>query len=101
MNDYYVYILKCSDGSFYVGITNDLERRVGEHQYGWNPACYTHERRPVRLVYSERFSEVDAAIAWEKRIKGWSRKKKIALIMGDFEKIHEVDREQHGRSVSS
>ncbi len=105
MNRYYVYILKCSDGSFYVGITNDLERRTGEHEYGWNPTCYTHERRPVRLVYSSEFTNVNEAIAWEKRVKSWSRQKKIALIMGDFEKIHETvtneRRRRRRRNVSS
>ena len=99
MNRYYVYILKCSDGLFYVGITNDLERRIGEHQFGWDPSSYTHERRPVKLVYQEYFANLDEAIAWEKRVKGWTRKKKIALIMGDFEKIHELG--QRRRPLSS
>ncbi len=89
MKRYYVYMLKCSDGSFYTGITNDVERRVAQHQSGWDRTSYTHERRPVKLVYQDDFANVDEAIAWEKQIKRWSRKKKIALILGDFEKIHE------------
>ena len=71
-----------------------MERRVGEHQRGWNPSANTHERRPVKLVYSDHFATVDDAIAWEKRIKGWSREKKIALILGDFEKIHELHKRE-------
>ncbi len=62
------------------GITNDVERRVGEHNTAWDPNSYTHERRPVALVYSEHFTNVDEAIRWEKQIKKWSRLKKIALI---------------------
>ncbi len=58
MNVYYVYILSCADGSFYTGITNDLERRVGEHAFGINPNCYTFERRPLKLVYSADFADV-------------------------------------------
>ncbi len=80
----YVYMLECNDGSFYIGITNDLERRVGEHNVGWDPSSYTHERRPVTLVYSEHFSNVDEAIRWEKQIKKWSRLKKMALVRGDW-----------------
>ncbi len=89
MKTYFVYILKCSDGSFYIGVTNDLDRRLVEHELGLLPGAFTHERRPVRLVYRETFFDIEHAIAWEKRVKGWSRKKKIALIMGDAEKIHE------------
>lgn len=87
MKSYYVYILKCSDGSYYTGVTNNLERRLAEHQSGAVPGSYTHVRRPVDLVFYEEFNEVNNAILMEKRIKGWSRKKKEALINEDFEEL--------------
>jgi putative endonuclease len=89
---YYVYMLLCADNSYYIGVTNNLERRVGEHQSGWNPACYTHERRPVRLVYSTDFQRIEQAISWEKQIKGWSRSKKAALVAGDWQRIKSLAR---------
>ncbi len=98
MKRYYVYMLQCAGGSFYVGITNDLERRIGEHDVGWNPACYTHERRPVRLVYVEDFANVDEAIRWEKQIKKWNRLKKIALANGDWDGVRLFG---HGRPSTS
>lgn len=84
MKDYFVYILKCFDESYYTGVTNDLERRIGEHHSGTIKG-YTTNRLPVRLVYSERFSDINQAIKVEKQIKGWNRKKKEALIAGDFD----------------
>jgi len=84
---YYVYMLRCADGSFYVGVTSDLERRVGEHAFGSDPTSYTFERRPVELVHSSDFHDVDDAIRWEKQLKGWSRRKKIALIANDWATI--------------
>jgi putative endonuclease len=83
----YVYILKCSDDSYYVGVTNNIETRVNQHNSGTNPGAYTYKRRPVHLVFYEGFLNPNAAIAFEKKIKGWSRKKKEALISGDFEKL--------------
>ena len=84
MKDYFVYILKCSDDSYYTGVTNDLERRINEHQTGIIKG-YSSSRLPVRLVYSERFSDIDQAIKVEKQIKGWNRKKKEALITENFD----------------
>lgn len=86
----YVYILKCSDGSYYTGITNDSERRFHEHQQGENPTCYTFSRRPVELVYLEQFQYYHQAIAWEKQIKGWTRAKKKALIQNNWQKLKEL-----------
>ncbi len=83
MKTYYVYMLLCADGSFYVGVTNDLELRFGQHQFGLDPRCYTFKRRPLKLVNSSDFRNVDDAIAWEKHLKGWSRAKKRALIASD------------------
>ena len=83
----YVYILECSDRSFYTGVTNDIDRRVEEHQSGENKEAYSYSRRPVKLVYSEFFIDPTDAINFEKQIKGWTRKKKIALINGDFKTL--------------
>ncbi len=90
MKTYYVYMLLCADGSFYVGITSDLETRVGQHQFGFDPSCYTFSRRPVKLVHSSDFRNVDDAIAWEKQLKGWSRAKKSALVANDWSRIHDL-----------
>ncbi len=80
----YVYILRCSDDSFYTGVTNNLELRLEQHQQGINPGYYTFSRRPVKLVYHVMISDPTDAIRLEKRLKGWSRAKKIALIEGKF-----------------
>jgi putative endonuclease len=79
---YSVYILVCSDNSFYTGMTNDLARRKQEHDDGINEGSYTSNRRPVKLVWIEEHKYVNNAIEREKQIKGWSRAKKIALIEG-------------------
>ena len=79
MKNYFVYILKCSDDSYYTGVTNNLEKRINEHQSGIIKG-YTSKKLPVKLVFSERFNDVTQAIKFEKQIKGWSRKKKEALI---------------------
>jgi putative endonuclease len=77
---YYVYILKCSDESYYTGVTNNLERRLNEHQYGVNEGSYTYFRRPVELKFFEEFKYINQAIEIEKKIKKWSKGKKKALI---------------------
>jgi len=87
MREYCVYILRCHDGTFYTGLTSDYEERLHQHQSGVFPGCYTYKRRPVELVYLAEFCEVDEAIAWEHRVKRWSRKKKEALIAGEWEKL--------------
>ena len=82
-----VYIVKCSDGSFYTGITHrTVEERVSEHNSGTYRG-YTFLRRPVELVYSCDFDRSDEAISWERQIKGWSRAKKLAVIRGDFDAL--------------
>lgn len=84
---YFVYILLCADGSYYTGMTNSLDRRIAEHENGIDPACYTFTRRPVVLKYCIDYQYVNDAIRREKQIKGWSRKKKEALIKGDFDEL--------------
>ncbi len=76
---HYVYILKCSDNSFYTGITWNLNKRLTEHNSG-SGCAFTKARRPVKLVYSEQFDDIKNAAKREKEIKGWSRKKKKVLI---------------------
>jgi putative endonuclease len=97
MKIYWVYMLRCADNSLYVGITNNLELRVGQHQLGVDRGCYTFERRPVTLVHSSDFSNVDDAIRWEKQLKGWSRAKKLALIDGDWKTVSHLARNALGR----
>jgi len=81
----HTYILECADGSFYVGSTWDLERRLWEHNEGLGSA-YTRlrRRRPVRLAWSAYFDRIDDAFAFEKRVQGWSRRKRVALIEGRY-----------------
>lgn len=88
----YVYIVECSDDSFYTGITNNLERRIAEHNDGENPKSYTFSRRPVKLVYFEDHSDPYFAYDRERQIKGWLRKKKIAMIKGEWEKLPELSK---------
>ncbi len=79
-----VYILRCSDGAYYVGLTRlSVEKRVAEHNAG-KFGGYTTSRRPVSLVFSETFERTTDAISVERKLKGWSRAKKEALIAGDF-----------------
>jgi putative endonuclease len=87
MKTYYVYIVLCSDGSYYTGVTNNIEVRLAQHNQGTDEACYTYSRRPVNLKYYEPFNNIKQAIAREKQIKGWSRRKKQALILQDWDKL--------------
>jgi putative endonuclease len=84
MKQYFVYILLCSDNSYYTGVTNNLERRLIDHQTGLHPKAYTFKRRPVKMVFHEMFYDVNQAIAFEKQVKGWRRAKKEAIINGDW-----------------
>ncbi len=87
MKFYYVYMLRCRDNSFYTGVTNNVDIRVDQHNAGINPDSYTYSRRPVILAYVQEFMDPLQAIAFEKRLKKWSRAKKEALIRGDFDMI--------------
>ena len=98
---YIVYIVECKDWSYYIGITNDLEKRLLEHNKGQDENSYTHSRRPVELKYFETFSDVNQAIAREKQIKGWSRKKKQALIAENFDKLKELSKSKSGKKDSN
>lgn len=91
MKDYFVYILECSDKSYYTGVTSNLNKRVQEHNSGLLKG-YTSSRLPVKLIYSNRFTNIGDAIKAEKQIKGWSRVKKLALTNGDFDKLVELSK---------
>jgi len=89
----FVYMLHCADDSFYVGSAtgDDLDKRIAEHQTGAYPG-YTRSRRPVELMWSEHFDRITDAIAVERKLKGWSRAKKSALIKGDWPRVRELSR---------
>ena len=91
MKKSYVYILLCSDNSYYTGVTNDIARRLEEHNNS-NSISYTSIRRPLKLEYCQEFNDIKQAIALEKQIKGWSRKKKQALINDDWESLKLLSR---------
>ena len=90
MKSMYVYILQCADDSFYVGVTNNVGRRFIEHSAGIHVEAYTFSRRPLKLVFCKQFDSPMTAIKYEKQLKGWTKAKKIALINGDFELLHEL-----------
>jgi putative endonuclease len=99
---FWTYMLHCAGGVFYVGHTDNLERRIAQHETG-EIAGFTHDRLPVKLVWSESFPQRIDALTMERRIKGWSRAKKMALIRGDWEDIARLAREKGkgGPSTSS
>lgn len=101
MKKYYVYILKCNDNSFYTGVTNNLERRVIEHSLGENKKAYTYSRRPLELVWQEMFQYINEAIQREKQLKGWSRKKKEALVNSNFKELVKLSKNKQRSSTSS
>ena len=87
MKQYYVYILKCADKSYYTGITNNIERRLIEHKSGTQKDSYTYTRRPIKLVFCTDFLDPNQAIAFEKQVKGWTRAKKEAIINDEWDKL--------------
>ncbi len=89
MSKGYMYILECSDGTYYTGSTKYLEKRLKQHQAG-EGANYTAKRLPVKLIYYEEFDRIDHAFYREKQIQGWSRKKKQALIKGEGELLSKL-----------
>lgn len=89
MLEAFVYILKCSDGSFYVGSTTNLDKRLSQHKSG-KGANYTQGRLPVQLVYFEVYDRIDTAFYREQQIKKWSRGKKQALIDKNYDLLHEL-----------
>ena len=92
MKFYYVYILLCSDNSYYTGITNDIEKRVSEHQSKRSRDSYTASRLPVKLVWNLKCDNPIDAIKVEKQIKGWKKKKKEALINENWQDLVQLSK---------
>ena len=91
MKPFYTYILQCADRSYYTGHTDDLEKRIAQHQTG-TIRGYTYERRPVELMWVQEFTTRDEALSAEVRVKNWSRAKKEAYMRGDFELLSALAR---------
>ncbi|WP_119389127.1 GIY-YIG nuclease family protein [Taklimakanibacter lacteus] len=96
----WVYILHCADGTYYTGMTRaeEPDQRLSEHQMKLSPSAFTASRLPVRLVYSEHFVLIADAIFAERKIKGWSRAKKEALIRGDWDLIQVLSKRSGGKA---
>ncbi|HLC82511.1 MAG TPA: GIY-YIG nuclease family protein [Bacteroidia bacterium] len=104
MKTMYVYILKCSDDSFYIGVTNDLEMRFEQHIQGINRNCYTFSRRPLEIVFYELFNDPLSAIAFEKKLKGWSKVKKQALVEKNWDRLKVLSickNDSHSKNATS
>jgi len=90
-NHFYLYILKCINGAYYVGHTDNIDQRMSENNLGLIGNCYTKNKRPVELVFLQDFPTRDAAFHAERQVKGWSRKKKEAFMEGNWDKIRELN----------
>ncbi len=88
----WVYILRCSDDSYYTGVTSNIEQRLDQHFHG--KIGYTAKRKPFEYLWSEEFANIDDAIAFEKQVKGWSRAKKEALMRGDWAEVQRLARKK-------
>lgn len=91
---FWVYILRCGDNSYYTGHTNNLEERIAKHQAD-EVEGYTSTRLPVSLLFSEEFPTREEALACERQIKGWNRRKKEALMRGDWVEVSQLARRGH------
>ena len=97
---FWVYILRCADNSYYTGHTDNLEERIAKHKTGEIDEGYTSARLPVRLVFSEQFPTREEALTCERQIKGWGRKKKEALMRGDWAELSRLARRGHSSRAS-
>jgi|SRR3989344_7372089 len=97
---YFVYILRCSDKSYYTGVTNNIQKRVYEHSSGLIKG-YTFKRLPIQLVYFQEFLKIIDAISYEKQLKGWRRDKKEALIEGDIKRLKKLSKSYFNHPSSS
>ncbi len=97
---FWVYLLRCRDGSYYTGHTDDIEKRLAEHDQGIG-SDGTCRRRPVTLVWCETVPTREEALAFERRVKNWSRAKKEALIAGDWNRVGHYARPPHERPSTS
>jgi putative endonuclease len=98
---YFVYIIRCSDKSYYVGFTNNISQRIIEHNDGINSFSYTFSRRPVELMFYQEFTNVNDAIIFEKKLKGWSRAKKEALINNQLDILPLLSKNKKDSSTGS
>ena len=101
---FWVYRLRCADNSYYTGHTDNLEKRIVEHQTG-AIECYTSTRLPVTLVFADEFPTREEALVHERQIKGWSRSKKEAMMRGDWAEVSRLARKKRpstssGRTVN-
>ncbi|RIV41866.1 GIY-YIG nuclease family protein [Flagellimonas pelagia] len=96
MKTYYVYILLCSDNTYYTGVTSNLNDRIEEHRTGKYKDSYTFSRRPIKLVYHCQFTNPNLAISLEKQVKKWSSQKKRALIDGEYDKLPNLSKKKFG-----
>ena len=92
---FWVYILRCADNSYYTGHTDNLDSRIGQHTSGAVPSCYTLKRRPVALAFSQEFATREEALTSEQQLKGWSRKKKEAMMRGDWAEVSRLAHSAH------
>ncbi|WP_194408807.1 GIY-YIG nuclease family protein [Microbacterium cremeum] len=92
----FLYILRCADGTFYVGSTTDLDRRLEQHRSG-HGAAYTRRRLPVEIAWSAEFARIDEAFAWEKRLQGWSHDKREAFVTGGIDAVRGWSRRDRDR----
>jgi putative endonuclease len=97
---FWVNMLRCADRSFYVGHTENLEARSAQHKQGSITSCYTYQRRPVTLVFSQDFPSRIEALSMERKIKGWNRAKKTALIRRDWREISRISRFKYTERVT-
>lgn len=95
---FYVYILQCSDGMYYVGHTDNLEQRISEH-HSATTTGFTSRRLPIQLIYHQVFIGRDEALIAERKIKKWTRRKKEALMAGDFLALQQLSRPTNGKVI--
>ena len=95
----WVYILRCNGGAYYTGLTRSAEpeKRLSEHNLKLSPTSFTAKRLPVVIAYAEYFDTVVDAIAAERKIKGWSRAKKEALMAGDWDRVVKLAKRRGGK----
>lgn len=99
MIPFWVYIVRCADGSYYTGHTDNLEHRMAQHVSGAIPSCYTFKRRPVTLAFSQPCATREEALAAEQQVKGWGRKKKEAMMRGDWIEVSRLARSSANQSA--
>ena len=99
MKDFYVYILQCNDDSYYVGHTDDISRRINQHSLG-KESGYVSTRLPIELAFLQACASRAEAIIAERKLKGWSHKKKKALIEGGFNKVQQCWKQNKNKKIN-